>query len=69
MAYKISNPQRNIQSENNQALVESWINGNRSYVRAKFKTMKHDRKGLFLQEAKEYMNQEDYDDLIKGLHI
>lgn len=69
MAYNIKNPRRNIQYENYDALIESWINGNRSYVRNKFKMMKHENKGKFLQQAKETMTSEDYDDIQRGLFI
>jgi len=61
-------PKRNIQVENNNYLIESWINGNRSYVRGKFKKMRFENKGVFLQQAKETMTAEDYDDLNKGLY-
>lgn len=68
MAYGIKN-KRNIKYENNEYLIESWINGNRIYVRKKFRGMRADNKGVFLQQAKETMTQEDYDDLVRGLYI
>ena len=68
MAYEINKPKRNIQYENNEALVISWINGNRMYVREKFKRMRHENKGVFLQQARELMTTEDYDDLQEGLY-
>jgi len=55
--------------ENNEELINSWINGNRMYVRAKFKAMRYENKGLFLQQAKESMSSEDYEDLQRGLYL
>jgi len=68
MAYNLKTPKRNVKYENNEYLIESWINGNRSYVRSKFRNMRTDNKGVFLQQAKETMTQEDYDDLVLGLY-
>lgn len=70
MEYKV-NRQRKAREkiyQTNEELIESHINGNRSYVREKFKNMKHERKGIFLSHARETLNKEDYDDLVKSLY-
>ena len=48
-------------------MVESWINGNRSYVKKKLKRSK--LKVAVLDEAKAIMNKEDLDDFIKNALI
>jgi hypothetical protein len=61
-------PKVDAQYENNEYIIESWLNGNRSYVSEKFRNMRGSDRGTFLQQAKETMTAEDYDDLNKWLY-
>lgn len=61
-------PKVDTQYENNEYLIESWLNGNRSYVREKFRNMRGSDRGTFLQQAKQTMKAEDYDNLQRGLY-
>ena len=47
-----------------QELVESWINGNRNWVRSKLK-MKAKKKSA-LSYAKEVLNEDDYNDFLNN---
>lgn len=41
-------------------IVESWINGNRNWVRSKLKSKKKKRSAMLY--AREYLSPEDFDD-------
>jgi len=45
-------------------LVESWINGNRNWVRSKLK--RKDKKKSALNYAKEVLNSDDYNDFLNN---
>jgi hypothetical protein len=45
-------------------LVESWINGNRNWVRSKLKRKAKKRSSLAY--AKEVLNKEDYEDFLNN---
>jgi hypothetical protein len=68
MAYKVKKSKLQKRDESNDELIDSFMNGNRIYVREKFKGMRQENKGLFLGQAKYRLSQKDYDDLVRSLY-